>query len=91
MYNCAGNDVYCTGEVTTEGSEAYCDGTIVPPENQTHIFWSMAYITPCGCSPTNRPMRIGRMTALIAVSVPGGGLTLCSSRRPSSRMWASRW
>ena len=70
MYNCAGNDVYCTGEVTTEGSEAYCDGTIVPPENQTHIFWAMAYITPCGLQSNQSPHAyIGRKTALIAVFV----------------------
>lgn len=50
MYNCAGNDVYCTGNAT-EGSEAYCDGIVVPEENQTHIFWSMAYITPCVLQP----------------------------------------
>jgi len=44
MYNCAGNDVYCTGGV--DGPDYDCEGFNVPPENQTHIFWAMAYITP---------------------------------------------
>ena len=90
MYNCAGNDVYCTG-IATEGSEAYCDGIAVPEENQTHIFWSMAYITPCGLQPNQSPHARPGDGALTAVTVAGGGWTLCSSRRPSSRMWASRW
>lgn len=48
MYNCAGNDVYCTGGV--DGPDYDCEGFNVPPENQTHIFWAMAYITPCARS-----------------------------------------
>ena len=62
MYNCAGNDVYCTGNAT-EGSEAYCDGIVVPEENQTHIFWSMAYITPCVLQPKPIAPCIGRVMA----------------------------